>query len=82
MFEHIDYAAYFNNNLYVIKLVGLWKPDKDMKFKFLYRIYSSICFTLLFLFIASQCKLMYDNSDDVVVLTELIYLAGKYIKHL
>lgn len=66
----------------MFKLFGFWKPDDSMKYKKLYKLYTTICITVWVIFLVSQLKLIYENIDDVVELTGLMYINGKYISQL
>lgn len=76
----VNYAAYYRHNIYMLKLLGFWKPDNNMKYKNLYNLYTTICITVWVVFLASQLKVIYENVDDVVELTGLMYVNGKYVR--
>lgn len=77
--ENIDYSSFFNHNVLLFKLLGFWKPDRKMRYRRLYNFYTAFCITIWVLFLCSQFRLIYENIDDVVELTGLMYITGKYL---
>lgn len=69
-----NYTSCFIHHVRIYKIFGFWKPDKDMKWKSLYNLYTCMCVVIWVLFLLSQILYMITNRANVDEITATLYV--------
>nr|UTN00955.1 odorant receptor [Semanotus bifasciatus] len=74
MYPEFDYLHFFTHNILMYKLLGFWRPDKEMKYKMLYHCYTATCTAVWVAYLLSQITYISTNIQNVSEVTATLFV--------
>ncbi|XP_023313097.1 odorant receptor 30a-like [Anoplophora glabripennis] len=72
MQQNYDFSSYFRPSIIILKILGFWRPERNMKFKGIYNCYTALCSLIWVQFLLSQIIYIINNRNDVQEVTAVL----------